>query len=813
MELTIDQALHEGVAAHREGRLEDAERYYNAILRANPQHPDANHNMGTLALNVGKVEAALPFFKRALQLNPKIHTFWISYVKCLISLGDLVSARSAVADAQALGVEHDTLIRLLQGDDQSDPIDGTPLKAEQTALLQAFKSGDFEAVESLGVSLSERYPSHYLSFKVLGAMFQNTGRLREAVANKRKAAELAPDDPGAHYNLGNALTAVGDRTEAETVYEQAVALKPDFAKAHNNLGIVRTELQRYSDAHESFCLAVNLDATNAEFQNNLGNSLERLGKPHEAILAHSVALALKPDFASAYIDFGRSLQEVVFHSSVQDLYPAISGLLKSGYFRATDLSHNVLSLLKHDAALLKLRQTQEASMSLANLQQAINCLSKLPLLQELMRLAPLPDIEIEFSLADIRRGFLQNLPRIEPNVTSISVMSSIAIQCSINEHVYFESEEESRLVAELEVKIARDMELGRQPSIQEATCVACYRPLHRYEWSKKIKVLDQYVDLKKRLITDPSTEMLLTSKIPRFGEITDQISTEVRAQYERNPYPRWVLAARPLKSLPFNEVLEDAGLMLQPASAKNCGSPAVLVAGCGTGQQPIDTATRIKGCRVTAIDLSLASLAFAERHRRELAVDNIEFCQIDLLNVSSLKRHFDLIQCSGVLHHMESPMAGLRALNDVLKPGGVMELGLYSELARADVVAAREEISKLNVGASEAEMRTFRRFITESENPRFETLKKFTDFFSLSEFRDLLFHVQEHRFSLLQIRDLLDAFGLRFCGFKDKSLTAVFRQAHGEEADLFDLSLWHELERDIPHAFRGMYQFWCQKPG
>ena len=67
MELTIDQALQEGVAAHRAGKLQEAEKYYNAILKSQPSHPDANHNLGVLGAGVGKIELALPYFKKAVE--------------------------------------------------------------------------------------------------------------------------------------------------------------------------------------------------------------------------------------------------------------------------------------------------------------------------------------------------------------------------------------------------------------------------------------------------------------------------------------------------------------------------------------------------------------------------------------------------------------------------------------------------------------------------------------------------------------------------------------------------------------------------
>ena len=78
MDLTLDQALQKGIETHKTGKAQEADRYYTAILKANPKHPDANHNMGELAVGIGKVETALPFFKTALEANSNVDQYWLS---------------------------------------------------------------------------------------------------------------------------------------------------------------------------------------------------------------------------------------------------------------------------------------------------------------------------------------------------------------------------------------------------------------------------------------------------------------------------------------------------------------------------------------------------------------------------------------------------------------------------------------------------------------------------------------------------------------------------------------------------------------
>ena len=112
MELTVDQALQQGVAAHKEGNLQDAERLYRAILQAQPNHPDANHNLGVLAMAVGKPLDAIPLFKLAVEANPKVEQFWLSYTDALIKLERFDEAKRVVVEGEQSGVSSDKLYLL-----------------------------------------------------------------------------------------------------------------------------------------------------------------------------------------------------------------------------------------------------------------------------------------------------------------------------------------------------------------------------------------------------------------------------------------------------------------------------------------------------------------------------------------------------------------------------------------------------------------------------------------------------------------------------------------------------------------------------
>jgi SAM-dependent methyltransferase len=185
--------------------------------------------------------------------------------------------------------------------------------------------------------------------------------------------------------------------------------------------------------------------------------------------------------------------------------------------------------------------------------------------------------------------------------------------------------------------------------------------------------------------------------------------------------------------------------------------------------------------------------------------------QADILDLGKLNKQFDIIESAGVLHHMDNPMAGWRILTDCLKPDGLMKIGLYSELARQHIVKIRAEISNVGIGSNYEEMRSFRDTIMRSEKDHHKLIIKFPDFYSLSTLKDLLFHVQEHRLTITQIKDYLDELGLKFCGFEAQKIVSHFTQTNNAKDDLYDLDKWQAYEEANPRAFAGMYQFWCQK--
>ena len=227
MELKLDQLLERGIAAQREGRLQESLRLYRSIIQAEPDHPDANHNLGVLAMALGKTAEALVLFKQALEASPSTEQFWVSYITALINLNRIDSAKQSIEDATQAGTSKERLHEL-------------EIQIRLTNVLSAhFRSREFAEAEELANTMVNDYPQYPAPWRLLSAVYRKTGRLPEALAPMQSYVDLSPDDVAGHNNLGNLLQDLGKLSEAEASYQQAIALKPDYAEAHRNLAAIK----------------------------------------------------------------------------------------------------------------------------------------------------------------------------------------------------------------------------------------------------------------------------------------------------------------------------------------------------------------------------------------------------------------------------------------------------------------------------------------------------------------------------------------------------------------------------------------------
>lgn len=246
MEITIDQALQKGIEAHQAGKIDEADRYYTAILKVQPNHPDANHNIGVLAINVGKIETALPFLKRALDANPKIVQFWISYIDALIKLDRLLDAKDALIQAKNKGIKNHTLEK--QEQQLNDAIgsisDGANigLTTELTqSVIDLYSNGEHQKALTKSEYLIRKFPNSASLYNIKGAILEEQGKIDSALEAYNRALEITPNHAAAQYNLGNVLRAKGMLKEAIEAYDKALTINPKNSDAYNNMGNVLKE--------------------------------------------------------------------------------------------------------------------------------------------------------------------------------------------------------------------------------------------------------------------------------------------------------------------------------------------------------------------------------------------------------------------------------------------------------------------------------------------------------------------------------------------------------------------------------------------
>ncbi|MDC0959548.1 tetratricopeptide repeat protein, partial [Planktomarina temperata] len=179
-ELTIDQALQQGVEAHKEGQVQEADRLYTAILKAQPKHPDANHNMGVLAVGVGKVQEALPFFKTALEANPATAQFWLSYIDTLIKLGKLADGKAVLDQAKSKGAKGDGFDQLEQRLNQTSKVQNPP-QAQIQELINFYSQGQLQQALQEAEALAQQFPQSAILFNIQGAVLKGLGQFDAAI--------------------------------------------------------------------------------------------------------------------------------------------------------------------------------------------------------------------------------------------------------------------------------------------------------------------------------------------------------------------------------------------------------------------------------------------------------------------------------------------------------------------------------------------------------------------------------------------------------------------------------------------------------
>ncbi|MDX1527198.1 MAG: tetratricopeptide repeat protein, partial [Gammaproteobacteria bacterium] len=777
------------------GQLERARPLFEQVLERDPHNADALQFFGLFCFQSGEVERARRLIEGAISQNPRVAPYHDNLGKVLEHQGALDDALSAYRKADSLepGVadRHYNMGVVLQRLGRLEEAE----REFETAIDHNSNDADY----------------HFN----LGIVLKDGGRYADAAAAYRTALSLKPNSAKINNNLGNALLLSGDIDGAVEALKKAVTRSPGTAQYHNNLGNALRTLGELDAAASSYRRALEIDSKLLDAHRGLGGVLLSSGRAEEAARASLRARTLFPESSAFRRGFAAAVRHLEFRQHDAAMEDAIHACIS-----AEDVDPQELARVA--AAQLRLRyglgrnevgSTETLAHKLAADDKALR------LLERTVNVDP----TLEAALTRIRRWLIGLRGEVlKPPLFRLAC--ALARQCFSNEYVFEEQSAETQALEALQTALGAALSSDQcdQATLSSLiVSIALYRPLYLLETvellEKKCRAAawpEPLESLIERSLMEPREEARLEKGIESLKRVSDPTSIAVRAQYESHPYPRWFhMPERDAQS--YGKFLRSAFPYFEPSPHLD-GAVQVLVAGCGTGLEAIAAATRRECAGVVAVDLSRASLAYALRSAKKLGVNKADFVQADILDLPSWGRRFEVIESSGVLHHLAEPMRGWQALTECLLPGGVMKVGLYSDRARRAVVAARDRIRELDLGADIEGIRRIRAGIFDAgEDDPVNELKNSEDLYTTSACRDLLFHVCEHRFNLNQIRSALNELGLRLVGFELPSelMRARFQKLNPGKIQLDDLDAWARVEARYPDTFAAMYVFWCEKPG
>lgn len=698
---------------------------------------------------------------------------------------------------------------------------------------------------------------------------QQAGQMDDAEKSYKKALADHPDVPDVQHMAGLFFAQIGKRKYAITLFRKILAQKMNDANLQKVLGIALYDEEQYEEALQHLKISVKLNQNDPEALRMLGYTYHRMKKLNEASVCYKKALEIQDNLTirnklaeilliqQKYEEVKTLLEEKAkqgdcsydtmillayaygegFYETAKYLVSAIltnpeKSIAKSMFTNLCYASgipsvvdENMrtvtrLCLEEKEASPFKLKQLwfrqvfenkkNEAAYDLIKIENYSDFASFFskpenraplfdPLFQAGIKKTGAFMWEIERLCLYLRRFYLNEVFEKKPQgAKDMELLAALAGQAEHDEYVSYIDKQDSEILHALKEELKNCVEINRAILII-LTC-ACYAPAKTFVFASDIETALKKNSYIKTILFDQAEEDKtlenLKKSIKSLSPIKDAVSKKVQDQYEENPYPRWKHAS----------LVRYPGLdFIAPAYR---GTRSALIAGCGTGQHICATVSNYMHTQILAIDISLTSLAYAKMKCAEYAIHDVEFLHADILDLHKLKRSFDVIECAGVLHHMHDPEAGLRALVNLMKPNATIKLGLYSEIARRDIVEARRVIEEKKFPPTEDGIRTCREYLRTNE---FNVANR-GDFFTMSNCRDLIFHVQEHRFTWLQVGDMLKRCGLEIMSVtQPKKVMDLYKEKFPDDPKCINLSYWHQYELENPNTFGGMFEFTSKK--
>tara|TARA_Y100001968_G_scaffold71785_1_gene63042 strand:- start:1256 stop:3586 length:2331 start_codon:yes stop_codon:yes gene_type:complete len=706
------------------------------------------------------------------------------------------------------------------------------------------KNGETDKAIKLYQKCTQDFPIHVYSKLNLAFLYYTLNDLNKAESQVNEAIKLKPELANCYCIKGLIKKKDYKFNESKILFKKALGIDPKFFDAIINLALLMKEENNYTEAKKYYLKALEIDNNSAIAHLNIGVLYKEIHDMEKAIYHTEQAINLDKKINNAYLNlatiycdkgeyeksFLLAKKELSINNENELTFNLIAEIFKNieiensldkrfflkKLFERKDISHreifkNISNLVPNDI-LYKLSIMKDKFSESKDFNYLINDNEIVKALTLIIFSSPL----WEKTFINIRKNILFNYTENQSlNKKLIKFLIGLATQCFLNEYVYYTSIKEKKALD----KIKRLLDNKKNFEFKIAL-IACYEPLFLIKeenlfyqnYNFKNEDLNELINLQ---IDNRKKEKEISKGIRKISLISNIISKKVKHQYEINPYPRWRYNSY------TNEnkitIISAINSEIYPNRINSIENNIVdkevdiLIAGCGTGIQILE-ASRYSNCKITAIDLSNSSISYAKRKSEEYGMKNINFIEMDILDLNKLNKKFELIECSGVLHHMKDPIEGLCTLSKFLEPNGFLKLGLYSKYAREEVIKVRKLIKERNIESSLEGIRLFRNTLLNNEKNDFHGIISCADFYSTSMCRDLCFHSNEIYYSLFQIKDILDKANLEFLGFTlDQNIKNIYSTMNKQDEYLIDLQLWDKFEKSNKNIFREMYQFWVRK--
>ena len=336
LQLSAQEKFKQGLNAHQQGRLREAEALYKQVLKSQPDHFDALHLAGVIALQTDRAERGIELIRKALVLDPAAISaignlgaglYGLDRFEDALACFDKVIALRP-RDAGAHCNRGNALNGLKRFGDALDAYDKAiaieprfteALVSRGNALFDLERFADAGAAYDAAIRLEGRAVD---ALSNRGNALARLDRYEEALASYDKAIAIAPGYADAHYNKAKTLRHLGRLEEALASYDKAIAAKPDFRAAHFNRGGLLNDLGRFREAVASYDTVIHLNARDVEAYVERGKTLSRAGLQDDAVKSFDRALKLDPANLDALVGRGSVLVGLKRFSEADESYSA-----------------------------------------------------------------------------------------------------------------------------------------------------------------------------------------------------------------------------------------------------------------------------------------------------------------------------------------------------------------------------------------------------------------------------------------------------------------------------------------------------------